>query len=163
MTEWVFGERFTETAHPYISRGGCTSLKKMIHIQWETTASPNVGICDTTLFFSRVLHYISGFLCISSSHPISRCWTLRNQFRQRNQFRPIPGIPYRNRLHILGTNLGTYHNACGDRFRESSNSGIGRNSGIESMRSQTEPELIPSAESVTKRSTSLNRIYSLYF
>ncbi len=28
-----------------------------------------------------------------SSHPILRCSTLRNQFRQRNQFHPIPGIP----------------------------------------------------------------------
>jgi hypothetical protein len=30
-----------------------------------------------------------------SSHPIPRCWTLRNQFRQRNQFHLIPGIPSR--------------------------------------------------------------------
>jgi hypothetical protein len=30
-----------------------------------------------------------------SSHSIPRCWTLRNQFRQRNQFYPIPGIPSR--------------------------------------------------------------------
>jgi hypothetical protein len=46
--------------------GGCASLKEMIHLQWETTASPvgdllacpNFGICDTTRrqlsFFYRV-------------------------------------------------------------------------------------------------------------
>jgi hypothetical protein len=27
---------------------GCASLEKMIHVKWETTASPNFGICDTT-------------------------------------------------------------------------------------------------------------------
>jgi hypothetical protein len=31
--------------------------------------------------------------CHSSSHSIPRCWTLRNQFRQRNQFHLIPRIP----------------------------------------------------------------------
>ncbi len=38
--------------------GGCASLKEMIHLQWETTASPtgdllaspNFGIYDTTRF-----------------------------------------------------------------------------------------------------------------
>ncbi len=29
--------------------GECASLKKMIYLQWETTACPNFGICDTTL------------------------------------------------------------------------------------------------------------------
>ncbi len=43
---------------------------------------------------------------IASSHPIPRCWTLRNQFH------PIPGIT---------TDSGT-------KFRELSQSGIGRNS-----------------------------------
>jgi hypothetical protein len=28
--------------------GGCASLKEMIHLQWETTTSPNFGICNTT-------------------------------------------------------------------------------------------------------------------
>ncbi len=66
--------------------GGCASLKEMIHLQWETTASPeggaaspagdavsptgdllaspNFGICDTTprnLYFSIFFKIISIF------------------------------------------------------------------------------------------------------
>jgi hypothetical protein len=59
---------FSSVTYPAIWRcgcecGGCASLKEMIHLQWETTASPerdvmspagdllaspNFGICDTT-------------------------------------------------------------------------------------------------------------------
>jgi hypothetical protein len=70
-------KKFSSVTYPaiwrchHISRGGCASLKEMIHLQWETTASPerdaaspaedavspegdllaspNFGICDTTL------------------------------------------------------------------------------------------------------------------
>ncbi len=66
-----FGDANTSLAGDVdVSAGGCASLKEMIHLQWETTASPegdtaspagdvasppddllaspNCGICDTT-------------------------------------------------------------------------------------------------------------------
>ncbi len=37
-----------------VSCGGCASIKEMIHLQWERTASPNFGICDTIRFYCSV-------------------------------------------------------------------------------------------------------------
>jgi hypothetical protein len=58
-------------------RWGCASLKEMIHLQWETTASPerdpagdaispegdllaspNFGICDTTQFLGQFIRTV---------------------------------------------------------------------------------------------------------
>jgi hypothetical protein len=52
--------------------GGCASLKQMIHFQWETTASPNFGICDTTQYESYIIINSSGSKYIMLNGHIQR-------------------------------------------------------------------------------------------
>jgi hypothetical protein len=68
----------------------------------------------------------------SSSHPIPQCCTFGNQFRPRNQFRPIPGIPSNSGITIscMTTHLSllVIWPNFGTEFREWNQDRIGRNS-----------------------------------
>jgi hypothetical protein len=48
-----FGDSASPVGDVDESAGGCASLNEMIHLQWETTASPNFGICDTTFILEE--------------------------------------------------------------------------------------------------------------
>ncbi len=70
--------------------GGCASLKQMIHLQWETTASPagyllacpNYGICDTT----QILGYIT-----RDGHRVRRDELFSSRSRSRSNWtKPVP-------------------------------------------------------------------------
>ncbi len=66
-------------------------------------------------------------ILVKRIHPIPRCWTLRDWFRSRNQFRPIPGITSLQ-FHLFPESVSIPFNSALSQFPEFLHTGILRNS-----------------------------------
>ncbi len=90
--------------------GECACLKGMIHLQWETTASPNFGICDTTPFFS----YLAGVhQCIREGQAVGMVGPNSNE----NLTHMSEGCRVHGHLEVNKV-AGNFHIAPGQSFQQ---------------------------------------------